>query len=279
MKGQGDGKAMNTKNKSIALQGSVWMTVDGENLGGQSRIALLAQLAESGSITQAAKAVKMSYKAAWDAIDTMNNLAGEPLVERLTGGKGGGGTRLTKRGEQLVSNFKIIEKEHRDFIAQLDRQAVGIADDFLLIRNMNMKTSARNQFLGKVSQVKHGAINDEMELEIAGGQKIVAIITHESALELGLQIGAEAFALIKASSIILMEEDRKAKLSARNQLTGNISRILPGAVNTEVVVELPGGATLAAIITNESATSMGLVVGGKVTGLFKASSVILGVAG
>lgn len=279
MKDHGDGKAMNTKNKSIALQGSVWMTVDGENLGGQSRIALLAQLAESGSITQAAKAVKMSYKAAWDAIDTMNNLAGEPLVERLTGGKGGGGTRLTKRGEQLVNNFRIIEQEHRDFIAQLDRQAIGIADDFLLIRKMNMKTSARNQFLGKVSQVKPGAINDEIELEIAGGQKIVAIITHESTQELGLQIGAEAFALIKASSIILMEEDPKARLSARNQLTGNISRILPGAVNTEVVLELPGGATLAAIITNESATSMGLVVGGTVTGLFKASSVILGVTG
>ncbi len=270
---------MNAKNKEITLQGSVWMTVDGENLGGQSRIALLAQLAESGSITQAAKAVKMSYKAAWDAIDTMNNLAGEPLVERLTGGKGGGGTRLTKRGEQLVSNFKIIEQEHRDFIAQLDRQAEGIADDFLLIRKMNMKTSARNQFLGKVSQVKPGAINDEIELEIAGGQKIVAIITHESTQELGLQIGAEAFALIKASSIILMEEDPKARLSARNQLTGSISRILPGAVNTEVVLELSGGATLAAIITNESASSMGLVVGGTVTGLFKASSVILGVAG
>ncbi|MFZ6679111.1 TOBE domain-containing protein [Undibacterium sp. Tian12W] len=270
---------MAAKDKSIALQGSVWMTVDGENFGGKGRIALLAQLAESGSITQAAKAVKMSYKAAWDAIDTMNNLAGEPLVERLTGGKGGGGTRLTKRGEQLVNNFRIIEQEHRDFIAQLDRQAVGIADDFLLIRKMNMKTSARNQFLGKVSQVKPGAINDEIELEIAGGQKIVAIITHESTQELGLQIGAEAFALIKASSIILMEEDPKARLSARNQLTGTISRILPGAVNNEVVVELPGGATLAAIITNESATSMGLVVGGTVTGLFKASSVILGVAG
>lgn len=270
---------MNAKNKEITLQGAVWMTVDGENLGGQSRISLLAQLAESGSITQAAKAVKMSYKAAWDAIDTMNNLAGEPLVERLTGGKGGGGTRLTKRGEQLVSNFKIIEQEHRDFIAQLDRQAEDIADDFLLIRKMNMKTSARNQFLGKVSQVKPGAINDEIELEIAGGQKIVAIITHESTQELGLQIGAEAFALIKASSIILMEEDPKARLSARNQLTGSISRILPGAVNTEVVLELPGGAILAAIITNESASSMGLVVGGTVTGLFKASSVILGVAG
>lgn len=269
---------MSKKDKSITLQGSVWMTVDGENFGGKGRIALLAQLAESGSITQAAKAVKMSYKAAWDAIDTMNNLAGEALVEKLTGGKGGGGTRLTRRGEQLVSNFKILEEQHRQFIAQLDKQAAGIADDLLLIKRMNMKTSARNQFLGKVSHVKPGAINDEIELEIAGGQKIVAIITHESTRELGLHIGAEAFALIKASSIILMEEDSKARLSARNQLTGSISRIQPGAVNTEVVIELPGGAILAAIITNESATSMGLALGDTVTGLFKASSVILGVA-
>ena len=90
---------METKDNSIALRGSVWMMVGGENFGGPGRIALLARIAECGSITQAAKAIKMSYKAAWDAIDSMNNLAGEPLVERVAGGKGGGGTRLTPRGE------------------------------------------------------------------------------------------------------------------------------------------------------------------------------------
>ena len=95
----------------------------------------------------------MSYKAAWDAIDTMNNLAGEPLVERLAGGKGGGGTRLTRRGEQLVANFRTLEREHRRFIEQLSRQAEGLADDYLLIRRMGMKTSARNQFLGTVTRV------------------------------------------------------------------------------------------------------------------------------
>src|SRR5699024_6697227 len=138
---------------------------------GPGRVALLASIAECGSITQAAKAIKMSYKAAWDAIDSMNNLAGEPLVERLTGGKGGGGTRLTRRGAQLVANFRIIEREHRRFVDQLSlqAQAEGIADDFLLIRKMNMKTSARNQFLGKVTQVKRGAVNDEVELEVVGG--------------------------------------------------------------------------------------------------------------
>ncbi|HET8695127.1 MAG TPA: LysR family transcriptional regulator, partial [Aquabacterium sp.] len=104
---------MSDPDGSIALQGSVWLTVGDENLGGAARIALLAQLAESGSITQAAKAVGMSYKGAWDAIDAMNNLAGEPLVERVAGGKGGGGTRLTPRGAQLVENFRLIEREHR----------------------------------------------------------------------------------------------------------------------------------------------------------------------
>lgn len=268
---------MAQKPKPIELRGSVWMTVGGENLGGHGRIDLLAQIAESGSITQAAKAIGMSYKAAWDAIDTMNNLAGEPLVERLAGGKGGGGTRLTQRGTQLVENFRIIEREHRQFVDQLGRQAGGIADDLLLIRRMEMKTSARNQFLGKVTALKKGAVNDEVELEISGGQKIVALVTRESAYSLALKKGAQAFALIKSSSIILMAAAGEAKLSARNHLSGTIERIQKGAVNCEVVLELPGGNTLAAIITNESARQLGLKVGQPASALFKASSVILGV--
>ncbi|NMM38408.1 MAG: TOBE domain-containing protein [Glaciimonas sp.] len=268
---------METKEKPIELRGSVWMMVGGENFGGPGRVALLARIAECGSITQAAKAIKMSYKAAWDAIDSMNNLAGEPLVERLAGGKGGGGTRLTRRGAQLVANFRIIEREHRRFVDQLSQQAQGIADDFLLIRKMNMKTSARNQFLGKVTHVKQGAVNDEIELEIGAGQKIVAIVTQESTKGLGLCLGAEAFALIKASSIILVTEDADAKFSARNNMSGTVSRLQPGAVNTEVVIELPGGGAIAAIITNESCNTLGLAVGVKASAIFKASSVILGV--
>jgi molybdate transport system regulatory protein len=263
--------------KAIELQGSVWMTVGGENLGGPARVALLAKIAECGSITQAAKAIKMSYKAAWDAIDMMNNLAGEPLVERLTGGKGGGGTRLTARGEQLVRNFQLVEQEHRRFVEQLGRQSGGLADDYLLIRRVSMRTSARNQFFGKVSSVKLGAVNDEIELDIIGGHKIVAVITHASTEELGLRVGAEAFALIKASSIILVSADESAKFSARNQLSGTISRLQPGAVNTEVVIDLPGGSSAAAIITNDSSNALELSPGKAVSAIFKASSVILAV--
>ncbi|GAA4011853.1 TOBE domain-containing protein [Actimicrobium antarcticum] len=259
----------------IALQGAVWMTVGDQSFGGAGRIALLTSIAECGSITRAAKAIGMSYKAAWDAIDNMNNLAGEPLVKRSTGGKGGGGTRLTSRGEKLVRNFRIIELEHTRFLAQLGRQAEGIADDFLLVRRLSMNTSARNEFSGKVSGITRGSVNDEVELELAGGEKIVAIVTHESAEKLGLCIGVEAFALINSSSIIVMTDDQGAKFSARNLLRGTISRLQPGAINTEVVIAMNHGASIAAVITNESATALGLVVGLHATGMFKASSVIL----
>ena len=261
----------------IGLQGSVWMTVGGEHLGGAGRVALLGAIAECGSITQAAKAVKMSYKAAWDAIDAMNNLAGEPLVERLAGGKGGGGTRLTQRGRQLVDNFRIIEREHERYLRQLGSQAEGIADDLLLIRRMAMKTTARNQFLGKVAELKQGAVNDEVTLALPGGQHIVAIVTQGSSASLGLVPGAEAFALIKASSIILVADSAGARFSARNQLAGTVTRVQTGAVNTEVVLDLPRRGTIAAIITNQSASEMAIAIGSKLTAMFKASSVILGV--
>lgn len=260
---------------SLELHGQVWLTLREQNFGSPARIALLAKIAECGSITAAAKAAGMSYKAAWDAIDAMNNLSGEPLVERLAGGKGGGGTRLTARGQKLVDNFHVIEREHRQFIEQLNQQAGSIADDLLLIRRIGMKTSARNQFFARVVQVRPGAVNDEIDLEMAGGQKLAAIVTHESTETLGLSLGAETFALVKASSVLLVTEPGGAKFSARNQLAGTVSRVSPGAVNTEVTLDLPGGASVVAIITNESCTEMGLAPGVMATAMFKASCVIL----
>lgn len=253
------------------------MTVGGANFGGKGRIGLLAQIAESGSISKAARAIGMSYKAAWDAIDLMNNLAGQPLVERVVGGKGGGGTRLTKRGQQLIENFTTLENEHRRFVEQLCAQANGIADDYLLIRRMSMKTSARNHFQGTVSAVNRGAVNDEVVLEVQGGHKIVATVTHGSAESLGLKAGAEAFGLVKASSVIIVTESDGSHFSARNQLTGKITRVQPGAVDTEVVVDIGNGASMAAIVTNESARNLSLAEGQTASAIFKASSVIVGV--
>ena len=121
----------------------------------------------------------------------------------------------------------------------------------------SMKTSARNQLSGKVSVVASGAVNDEVELTLIAGQKIVAVVTRQSATSLGLVPGAEAFALVKASSVLVATDLGGARLSARNQLRGTVTKLQPGAVNAEVLIDVGGGQTLAAIITQESAARSG----------------------
>src|SRR5262249_21381019 len=141
-----------------------------------------------------------------------------------------------------------------------------------------MLTSARNQFTGKVTRIKAGAVNDEVQLKLSGGEEIVAVITHESVENLGLKVGGRVVALVKASSVIVAIDDgAPMKLSARNRLVGKVERLVEGAVNTEVVIELKGGNTVAAVITNGAAEALSLEEGEAVTAIFKASSVILGV--
>ncbi|HEY0876910.1 MAG TPA: TOBE domain-containing protein, partial [Zeimonas sp.] len=178
---------------------------------------------------------------------------------------------------RLIGNFRLIEAEHRRFLDVLSKYTRGMPDDLQLLRRLNlMKTSARNQFVGKIAAVHSGAVNDEVEIEISGGQRIVAILTRESTQNLGLAPGREAFALVKASSVLLAVDVQGAKMSTRNRLEGSVLRLEPGAVNSEVVVDLPAGGTIAAIVTKESASALGLAVGKPVTALFKASSVIVG---
>ena len=78
---------------------------------GDTRIRLLEAIGRHGSISRAAKAVPMSYKAAWDALDAMNNLADSPLVESAVGGRHGGGTHLTDFGHRLITLYRAVEEE------------------------------------------------------------------------------------------------------------------------------------------------------------------------
>jgi len=264
----------------LELDGAIWFRSGSRDWGGRERIALLAAIGEHGSITAAAKAVGLSYKAAWDAIDAMNNSAGEPLVVRATGGKGGGGTLLTARGESLIRTYRALEQEHQRFLAHLARLgnlAEPAPQDLDLIRRFMVRTSARNKLFGTVSAIRAGAVNDEVTLALPGGQQVVASITHESVETLGLAPGMEAFALVKASSVLLGVADAGLRLlSARNQLPGSVARVLPGAVSTEVALALDGGGTVVAVVTHDSVAALGLAEDSRALAVFKASSVILG---
>lgn len=260
----------------LELKGALSLHAGGRVLGGADRIELLARIGETGSISAAARAVGMSYKGAWDAVDAMNNLSGEPLVERAAGGRHGGGTRLTEHGRRLVEVFRALEDGQRRFLAQLGALERASAEDIELMRRFMIRTSARNQFAGKVVAIAGGAVNDTVELEIQGGQRLVASVTRESVRELGLAPGGEAIALVKASSVLLGLPGDGLRLSARNQLAGTVRQVTLGAVNAEVVVQLAGGGVMAAVVTNGSAGALGLAGGMAVVAIVKASSVIVG---
>jgi molybdate transport system regulatory protein len=263
----------------LALGGSVWFQSGQQTLGGAARIALLAAIRDTGSITGAAKAVGMSYKGAWDAIDAMNNLAGEPLVVRSTGGKGGGGTLLTPRALKLIDTFQAIEREHQRFLERAGAAIEGFDGDWALLGRIGLRTSARNQLYGTVTAIVRGAVNDEVSIALPGGQTIVSVITHESTATLGLAPGVAAYALVKASSVVLIAGDgAPARLSARNQLQGVVVAIQRGAVSAEVAIELGGGTVIVGVVTDGSVDVLGLAIGQTATAAFKASSVILGAA-
>lgn len=261
----------------LEIDGSIWLRAGTQTWGGKNRIDLLTQIDATGSISAAARAVGMSYKGAWDAIDAMNNLAGEPLVLRATGGKGGGGARLTERAHKLVATFQALEAEHRRVMAHLAQAGLDATGDLNLMRRIMLKTSARNKMLGTVSAIRTGAVNDEISLRIAGGHQIVATITCESTADLGLAVGSEAIALVKAPSVLIALPGDGVRLSARNQLSGTVAMVRQGAVNSEVIVDLPGGGSIAAIVTQDSADALGLAPGVPALAVFDASSVILGV--
>ena len=126
-----------------------------------------------------------------------------------------------------------------------------------------MAVSARNQLTGTVSAVAMGAVNDEVELTLAGGAKLVAIVTHSSQQALGLAKGKEAIALIKAPWVTLATEDCGLKFSARNQFAGSVSTITEGAVNATVHIKTDAGFEIVAVVTNESQDEMKLTTGSR----------------
>jgi molybdate transport system regulatory protein len=261
----------------IGLEGSIWFQKSQNRFLGGDRIALLEKIDELGSINSAAKAVGISYKTAWHLINMINNLSEKPLVERTTGGKGGGGTLLTKEGKKVIEQFRVVQEEHRKFLENLEERLGETGHLYQFLRRISMRISARNVFSGTVKKITRGAVNAEVVLALPNGPVIASIITIGAVDNLGLKEGMNAYAIIKSNSVIIGRDLQDAAISARNVMRGSISKVIEGPVSTEVDVEIGGGNVISAIITHGSSEKLGLREGEQICAVFKASSVILGV--
>lgn len=235
------------------------------------RIELLRQVKESGSISQGAKLAGISYKSAWDAINEMNLLADRTLVERATGGKGGGGAVVTPYGERLIQLYALLE--------QIQQKAFDVLQDDVplgsllgAIARFSLQTSARNQLFGTVVSRDPLPVQQHVTVMLADGTTPIRVaLTEQSANRLGLASGKEVLVLIKAPWIGITREP----VNADNLLTGSISQIEQGDSHSEVLVALGSGETLCATVDNSLIVQQKLQPGSAVTAYFNADRVII----
>jgi molybdate transport system regulatory protein len=264
--------------EDTSLRAQLLLRKGRESAVGESRIRLLRQIDAEGSITAAAKAVGLSYKGAWDAVQALNNLAGRPLIVAHTGGRRGGKAEVTAAGRALVEAFDRIESVLDDYAGRVQSLLNGHdADLDALLRSLSMKTSARNTYRGMVTAIRDGAVNTEVLLKVSDDIELCAVITRESVEDLGLAPGKPAMALIKSSFVILAAGHDPLPVSARNRLKGVVIAVTPGAVNDEVTLEFGAGKTMTAVVTRASREELGLGVGQPAQALVKASHIILAV--
>jgi molybdate transport system regulatory protein len=104
------------------FRGRVWIDgTDGTFLG-FGRVVLLERIMEQGSITKAAKSMQMAYRHAWDLVDSMNKQAKRPFVELATGGKGGGGARVTEEGKRAIKQFRRFHDDLQSFLKREEKK-------------------------------------------------------------------------------------------------------------------------------------------------------------
>jgi len=238
------------------------------------RISLLKQIAQTGSISQGAKNAGISYKSAWDAINEMNQLSEHSLVDRATGGKGGGGAVLTRYGQRLIQLYDLLAQiQQKAFDVLSDDDALPLDSLLAAISRFSLQTSARNQWFGTVTRRDHQQVQQHVDILLADGStRLKVAITAQSGERLGLDEGKEVLVLLKAPWVNVTRDPAVAA-EADNQLACRISHIERGTEQCEVLMTLPDGQSLCATLPlNEAQT---LEEGADVTAFFNADRIII----
>jgi molybdate transport system regulatory protein len=197
------------------------------------RLDLLRRVGECGSISQAARDAAVSYKAAWQAIDMLSNLAGVPVVEKAVGGAGGGGARLTAAGRQLLQAGAAMARSREQVLARLATRPQAGA-----LAALGLRTSMRNQMPCTVGAVHvHGPLV-RVDLVLADGGQLASRITAESAELLGLAPGLEVLALCKATAVRVERMAAASPDAGVNQLAGRAVRVSRGDAGDEVAAQV-----------------------------------------
>lgn len=215
----------------------------------EKRIVLLHAIDELGSISKAAKAVPMSYKSAWEAVDMMNSLSPEPIVCREAGGKDGGGTTITEYGKRLLHNYALLKEEHTRFLTRLSDLTDIQSGTFKTIGRLAMQLSARNQIQAEVLTIESHDVNAKILLKLKSGQMLAAVITQEAVENLHLESGETVTAIFKSNTVVPYFGHNDAK---ENLLKGHISKVEEDEKNIKILIDIGSHDKIISVLSKKS---------------------------
>ena len=216
----------------------------------------------------------MSYKSAWEAVDTMNALSPEPIVCRETGGKDGGGTTITAYGQQLLKNYAVLKEEHNRFLEKLSELTDIQSGAFKTIGRLAMQISARNQIQAEVVSVDSKNVNANILLRLKSGKELLSTITKEAVENLHLEEDQTVIAIFKSNAVRLSKKVDES--NQENSLEGIVSKIDKDVENTKIAVDIGEHDTVVSVMPTDILEKMELSEGSSVTVMIKANDIMIG---
>lgn len=203
------------------------------------RLDILRRLDECGSISKAAQLSGVSYKAAWQAIETLENLAGGPLVEKVVGGSKGGGTRLTASGRAVLRLSVRLAQARENVLREF---ALDTHADLLHPALFGLQTSMRNLIPCTIDSISFGAAMVRVALRIDEHNVLQASITRESSQLLDLKEGMSVLAMSKGTAAEVAADFPPER--SKHVLTGTLTRCARALKGGEATVTLLNGVSL-----------------------------------
>lgn len=199
------------------------------------RIALLKAIEQTGSLSQAAKQVGMSYKTAWDAINEMNALAPTPFFITSIGGKKGGGTKLSSYAVRFIQLYELLTQLQQNAFNILSDDKVPLDDILKTTAKLSLQTSARNQLYGSVKQLEINEVAGYVTVLLSDNQTELKVnMTQSSVQRLKLSLNKTVMLLIKAPSIEFNHLNE-------NCLSAKVVQIKSDEYWSEIQLLLPSG--------------------------------------
>ena len=158
----------------------------------QTDALLLRRIGETRSLTEAARAVGISYRNAWDRVKVMEEKLHRRLVETKVGGKTGGGATLTAEGTELLKEFRKTRK-----------LLFEVLDDREAWEDVGYRLSARNRLKAKVVDVKQGAVTSQVKMRLVAASTLTSIITNDAVVDLSLRSGDDVEAIVKSTDVLV----------------------------------------------------------------------------